>query len=211
MNRHAGVWLAFVVGGMVCCLLPSFAATQTPREKAAADKAKVVFPPDHAVLLSGTFDVITRGAEATLKVDGMPRQWGAFTGPVQVAQVGLGPGLHELRIGDRRLEIVVALNAEEHDGPNDWEVFEHHSVGDGEDRCADCHETERQGGQVAVGQLMPYTACFECHDFVDFDVTHSHPLEPLEHCQMCHALHGSSRKGLLKAPAKQLCDECHDS
>ena len=62
-----------------------------------------------------------------------------------------------------------------------------------------------------VGELKDYTACFECHGAVEFDVTHSHPLEPLEHCPMCHALHGSSREGLLKAPVKQLCADCHES
>ncbi len=43
-----------------------------------------------------------------------------------------------------------------------------------------------------------------------FDVIHSHPLEPIEHCQICHALHGSTREGLLKAPPK-LCADCHDA
>jgi len=211
MKRYAGVGLGLLIGGIVGGLLPGRAVTQTPQEGPAAEKVKVVFPPNHAVLLSGSFDVITKAGEGTLKVDGTPRQWGPFKPPIRVAPVGLDPGLHELKIGNRRLEVVVALNAEEHDGPADWEVFERHSIGDGQDRCADCHKTERQDGQIAVGELMPYTACFGCHDSVEFDVTHSHPLEPLEHCQMCHALHGSSRKGLLKAPVKQLCDECHES
>ncbi len=62
-----------------------------------------------------------------------------------------------------------------------------------------------------MGELKSYKACFECHPAVEFEVVHSHPLEPIEHCQMCHGLHASKEEALLKAPVKELCADCHDS
>ena len=62
-----------------------------------------------------------------------------------------------------------------------------------------------------MGKLKDYKACFVCHPPVEFEAIHSHPLEPIEHCQDCHTLHSSSREGLLKAPVKKLCMECHDA
>jgi predicted CXXCH cytochrome family protein len=187
-------------------------AVAVPSDKLArlADDG-VLFPPDRAVLLSGGFDVICRIDETSLEVDGKPLEWEPFAPPLHVAYVRLSPGMHELRIGQRQREIVVALNEEEHDGPEDWPILRRHEMNRFQDRCGDCHETAKQDGRVVVGELKSYEACFECHEPVEFDVTHAHPLEPIEHCQMCHALHGSARKGLLKAPAKQLCLDCHDA
>jgi len=171
----------------------------------------VLFPPDHSVLLSGNFDVICRAEQPSLEVDGRPHDWEPFQSPLRVAHVRLSPGVHELRIGDRRREIVVALNEEEHDGPDDWPLLRRHQMNANENRCADCHETTEQDSRIAVGELKTHEACFECHELLEFEVTHSHPLKPIEHCQMCHALHGSARDSLLKAPAKKLCADCHDS
>jgi predicted CXXCH cytochrome family protein len=64
---------------------------------------------------------------------------------------------------------------------------------------------------MIVGELRDNDACLACHATADLEAGHSHPLEPIKHCERCHALHGSARKGLLKAPAKQLWDEYHKS
>lgn len=182
-----------------------------PGKSATAAGDRVLFPPDRAVLLSGSFDVICRTDEPALEVDGKPREWEPFEPPVRVARIGLSPGMHELRVGDRRWEIVVALNEEEHDGPPDWPILRSHEMNRDPGRCGECHQTAKQDDRIVVGELKPHGACFECHKSVEFEAIHSHPLEPIEHCGMCHALHGSPRKALLKAPVKQLCAECHDS
>ena len=188
------------------------AVAGTPDEKDAAVAPRIMFPPDQALLLSGNFDVIVRTtAKAELLVDGKPHAWEAFAPPIHVARLSLEPGRHVVQIDDQKREFVVALYADPHAGPPGWEPFKHHPIGSEEDRCADCHETSRQNGKTAVGLLKSYKACFECHMKVDFDVAHCHPLEPLESCKNCHALHASSRQSLLRAPAKELCSKCHQS
>lgn len=204
-----------VLGGLAAGFVAARGAGE--REESGASEASsrpvdddVVFPPDQAVLLSGSFDVISKGDPASLEIDGKPWEWEPFAPPLRVAHVRLWPGVHELRIGDRCREIVVALNEEEHDGPPDWPIQQFHEINRGEGRCGDCHETSKQGGQVAVGPLKSCEACFACHEPVDFQAVHAHPLEPIRNCEACHALHASTREGLLKAPMKQLCSACHE-
>lgn len=208
MNHANRRRLRAVVGGLFCFLLLGLVGTGVPKEPV---KTKVIFPPDKSVMVSSAFDVIGITELDRFEVDGKPRPWERFEPPIRVRRIGLGPGFHELQIGDRRLEIVVALNPEEHDGPADWKIYRAHTMGNDEDRCADCHETKQQGGKTVVGELLPVEACLSCHDSVEFDLTHSHPFDPLEDCQMCHSMHASWREKLLKAPAKQLCAECHDA
>ncbi len=203
----AGLVLAGVVLGYAGAVAPEPPASSKEPAKAAG----VLFPPNQAVLLKGSFDVICRADKAALEIDGKPYPWESFHPPVYVARVRLAPGLHELRIGSRRREFIVAMNEEEHDGPEEWAHHRFHPIESDDQRCAHCHQTEKKAGRIAVGELRSYKACLECHPSVQFEAIHSHPLEPIEHCQTCHALHGSSRKGLLKAPVKQLCLDCHDA
>jgi len=171
----------------------------------------ILFPPDRAVLLKGIFDVICNGDEVPLEVNGKRYEWEAFRAPLHVARVRLSPGVYEFRIGDRQREIAVALNEDEHDGPEDWPIHRYHKIDRDKNRCADCHRTRNEDDQITVGELKSHEACLECHNSIEFDVIHSHPLEPIQDCHMCHSLHNSVRKGLLRAPAKQLCAECHDA
>ena len=210
MVRENRLRLGLLLGLLSAFLVLGYVGVVTSGERPAVDDG-VLFPPDHAVLLSGSFDVICKADQDVLEVDGRPRAWESFEPPVRVAHVRLPPGVHELRIGDRQRELVVALNEDEHDGPQSWTIYRRHPMNAKEERCGDCHETGEQDEQIRVGELKSYKACLECHGEVEFEATLSHPLEPLEPCQMCHALHGSTRKALLKAPAKKLCDDCHDS
>ena len=210
MIRENRLKLGLLLGLLSAFLVLGYAGVVIPEERAAVDDG-VLFPPDHAVLLSGSFDVICKADQDVLEVDGKPRAWESFEPPVRVAHLRLPPGVHELRIGDRQRELVVALNEEEHDGPQNWAIYHRHPMNANEERCGDCHQTSEQDERITVGELKSYKACFKCHDSIEFDVTHAHPLEPLEPCQMCHALHGSTHKALLKAPAKKLCADCHDS
>lgn len=169
-----------------------------------------IAPQDHAVLMSGTFDVICRTDGDTLFVNGQAKEWDEFSSPVRVARLRLPPGVYEIRVGECKLDVVVAMNEEEHDGPEDWPYHYRHRIKSSPRRCAVCHETEQQDGQTSVGELKSYEACMKCHTEIDFEVTHSHILEPLQECWMCHSLHGSTDKSLLKAPMRTLCEKCHD-
>ena len=211
MDRQHGLRLGLLSLPVLAALTLGYAVAFSPDEPAAPANDGVLFPPDHAVLLSGSFDVIWKGEGAALEIDGKKLEWEAFQPPLHVAHVRLSPGLHELRIGERRRQLVVALNEEEHDGPEDWPHLRQHQMNANPNRCADCHANTKQLDRTVVGELRSPDACLECHEPVDFEAAHWHPLEPIEHCETCHALHGSSRDGLLKAPVKKLCTDCHDA
>ena len=202
-------WLGPLAAVLLLCAILGYAGIVTSEEQA---EVKVVFPPERAVLLSGNFDVVCEADEAELLVDGKPQAWEPFEPPLRVSRVGLIPGMHEIQIGKRRIEICVALNEEEHDGPRDWQIREfHQGDGKGKNRCAACHVTTAKSQHTVVGELKPDTACLKCHESVDLAVTHAELPEPLELCGKCHVLHGSNRPALLRAPAKKLSAERHDS
>jgi len=187
--------------GAVLLSLPLLAVAPA----AGPPAVQVVSPPPNTVLRSRRCDVICQGP-AELTVDGRPRPWAAFAAPLHVARLRLGPGRHELRVGDR----AVAVWVEGDRAPDDW-AGRQHPIGAGADACGRCHETGTRGGLTAVGPLKSPGVCLECHRAAQVEAAHAHPLEPLRHCVSCHSPHGSSYKGLLKAPAKKLCASCHDS
>lgn len=182
----------------------------TPTPAAAA---QTLFPPNHSVLLSGGFDLIAKEDKGDLQVNGKPGKWEAFQPPLRVAHVHLSAGLNELKVGDHKVEVFVARYPDDEDAPSGWKTYKVHPVEEieGTKRCNDCHQHKKWDGQVTVGEPKDYKACLKCHDSIEFGEIHSHPLEPLEACQMCHSMHGSSQKSLLKAPVKKLCSACHES
>jgi predicted CXXCH cytochrome family protein len=117
--------------------------------------------------------------------------------------------MHEIRIGDRKVAVCVANERDL--PPASWTVYRLHSIGAGTDACGRCHETAQRDGRTEVKEPKGFQACLGCHKPAEFEVKHTHPLDPLKHCASCHAPHGSSHKGLLKAPIKKLCAECHES
>lgn len=179
----------------------------------ARPKPRIVFPPDHAVLMRGNFDLIATTEKGQLQINGKPAKWEAFAPPMRVAHLHLSAGFNELKIDERRVEVFIARYPDDEDAPGNWSTYRWHPTDetDGVKRCSACHENKPRDGRTAVGRFKGYKACFACHKAVEFEEIHSHPLEPLEPCQMCHALHGSKEKTLLKAPVKKLCAECHDS
>jgi predicted CXXCH cytochrome family protein len=166
---------------------------------------RVISPPPNTVLPSDRCYIICKGP-ADLAVDGRPEPWAPFAEPLHVARLRLEPGRHELRIGDR----TVAVWVEGGRAPDGWTARQH-PLGAGADACGRCHETAVREGRTAVGPVKSSDVCLECHRAAQFEAKHSHPLEPLRHCGSCHAPHGTSFKGLLRAPAKTLCAACHDS
>jgi len=190
--------------------------------------SRIVSPPSHSVLLSGTIDVIYRlqtdETEAALPdavpvtldslklvIDGQVEQWDPIRGAALSKRIRLAPGVHELKIGEETLECVIAMNEEDHDGPENWPVFNSHYISSKPDRCGRCHEMESDEADVfQVGDFSGPEACIECHDMIDFEVAHMHIFQPLEACHTCHAIHGSEQKSLLRAPVRELCEGCHD-
>ena len=80
---------------------------------------------------------------------------GPFRSPLSVARVGFTPGVHQIRIGSRKIDFSVALNEEEHDGPREWEIHRHHSI-PAFVRCSVCHQTSiRPAWQSSARRGLP--------------------------------------------------------
>jgi predicted CXXCH cytochrome family protein len=185
-----------------------------PKDAAAAKDAvvrKTVFPPHRAIVLSGSFDVIAEAGPAALAVNGKPQGWEAFEPPLRVAHLHLSSGKNEIQVGDQRLDLFFARYPGDEDSPKGWPTCRWHPISKlaGTRRCDACHKTQEQGTKISVGEFQGHTSCLVCHSAAKFKAIHSHPLKPLESCQTCHAIHGSTEKALLKAPAKKLCAKCH--
>ena len=178
---------------------------------------RILFPADRSIIETGKFQLICvqrpqshQKDAPRLVVDGVRMRWGQYRPPVFVARLNLSPGRHKLQIGNRTLAIFIRGNRTL-PAPRGWQVFRAHPpASNGYMECRSCHNVKRDKDAIAV--LTPRTpdACGRCHSDVQFEVKHFHPKEPLDSCQMCHAVHGSSRKALLKKPLKELCATCHD-
>lgn len=210
-SRGLRLALCFGAGGVaLACWASLLWSDERLPTSCPPSEGKVVFPPPNAILMVGTFYVIVKGGDGELLVDGQHQPWEPFAPPLRVAKVGLYPGLHEIRLGRRVIPFSVAVNEEEFEGPRSWPVYRLHTIS-AHEQCGACHVTASNNGMISIEGLKGAAACFACHRKADFEARHSHPLPPLEHCQNCHALHGSPRKSLLKADPKSLCAECHDT
>jgi predicted CXXCH cytochrome family protein len=190
--------------------------------------SRFVSPPRQSILLSGSVDIIYRLQTAegeaevpgltpasleTLKlmIDGEVQEWDPIRGAALSKRIRLMPGVHEVKIGEETLQCVIAMNEEDHDGPDDWSIFRSHYISSKPDRCGRCHEMESDESDIfQVGKFSGPEACLECHDMIDFEVNHMHVFQPLEACHTCHTIHGSEQKSLLRAPVRELCEGCHD-
>lgn len=210
----SAVFLA-VVGVSILILVAGARVTrgETDAAEPGNDAPAVVSPGHRIVLADDEVTLICRADDARLSIDGAAGRWEPFSPPLRVSRLKLTPGAHTIQAGGRTLDVFVVSGKNGAKPPEGWDTCGSHPMPDesGSARCAACHVIEQDDDNRAiVVELKSYKACFECHRPVDFEVDHAHILEPLEACQMCHALHGSKHASLLKAPMRQLCAECHD-
>lgn len=170
------------------------------------DGVAMVFPPDKCVVFDGCFDVICKSKEdSILDAEGELVEWEAFESPVRVASVSLYSGANTLQIGDRKVEVFVARDADNPGGPNGWKIYRMHAMaGSGAKRCGKCHEIQQESNVAKVGNpKSPEQSCLTCHETDELKGTHAQVLKPLEDCWKCHDVHGSPYEHLLKAPVEK--------
>lgn len=196
--------------GVVCGIriASSRAAEPTGGKREGGTAPAILSPLHRSVLLSGRFDVIYRGEEVPLRVNSQERDWeSSYASPVRVGHLRLSPGMHRLQIGDQSVEVCVALNEMEHDGPSDWPISRSHPMSPEEDRCADCHRTKWLDERLVVEQVRSPESCLGCHRAGDLEEPH----EPFggvpKDCRECHVLHASPYRPLLKAPRSKILEQ----
>jgi predicted CXXCH cytochrome family protein len=76
-----------------------------------------------------------------------------------------------------------------------------------ENKCEECHAST--GKKFEDFQKPDPLLCIKCHqkELTRYPVMHG-PVAVAE-CQLCHAPHESTIKGMLKQPSPQVCVQCH--
>lgn len=77
--------------------------------------------------------------------------------------------------------------------------------------CSACHEPGGTAPETPLGRVKMPDRCTTCHQLVDLRLAHSHVMEPLGKCSMCHDPHGSNRPNLLLDDRAKLCVQCHEA
>jgi len=78
-------------------------------------------------------------------------------------------------------------------------------------KCGSCHENHSHNPKLLARDVK--SACGTCHpeEASLAQARFPHPPAKDEDCLSCHAGHGSTNKGILKEPQKELCAGCHDT
>lgn len=184
-------------------------------------KILVIFPKDKSIIRAKEISLICElqreigekpKKPPKILVNGLALQWDSkFELPTLVAHVKLSPGLNEIQIEGVKLSVYLALDKAKEPPKGLRELYFHPpSSSDRQLECSLCHSTEKRDGRLRLEKAPVPNSCDRCHSELEFELKHHHPKQPIEQCNMCHSIHGSNIKGLLKKPSKQLCAECHD-
>jgi DmsE family decaheme c-type cytochrome len=86
----------------------------------------------------------------------------------------------------------------------------HHPIVEGKVKCSDCHNPHGAISPVMLRNASVNEQCTSCHTDKRGPFVFEHP--PVEeNCATCHNPHGSSHDRLLREPAPNLCQDCHDT
>ena len=141
---------------------------------------------------------------------------GLWIPPVWLTVRTVAAGPHEVTLGATRVRFQACELDATANPTSSSHYVAHPPAVEGVVTCTGCHQLNRATRPPRfddmAGFLLPETpgVCFRCHDRADFFLTHSHRVEHLSFCQMCHDPHGSNRPALMKTPQEQACKECHE-
>ena len=143
-----------------------------------------------------------------------PSNDGVFFPPAIVVIRSLSPGLHTLSAGETTVQFFVRDEEGKKTPPSEWPSYVPHPPAGSEGMtCVACHELSEKRRFVnmnAAFSLEKPSGCFDCHERLEFNLTHNHRYESLAFCQMCHDPHGATADHLLKIPQKKACTLCHE-
>lgn len=182
--------------------------------------SQILWPPKNVVVLKGTFPVIATNKASEIQVDGkLVERVSRWHEPLQVAWIGLNPGIHELTVGTTTQKFCVALNDVENEAPKNWPICRSHTIRNLDNGCEECHASTTAEGEPQTDatptQLLESPEipgkCVECHTTEAIETTHQHPADSLTNCTLCHRIHSARREKLLQYPKDILCTQCHEA
>jgi predicted CXXCH cytochrome family protein len=164
----------------------------------AAAANLILAPPPEASFQSGPVQVIARvDGDSELKLDGRPVRVESPHPGVVKASLTPGPGIHELTLGGQKVRFAV--------GPAEgFKDFRGHAPAS---TCDSCHAVRNGRWRFVRASLA--NVCSRCHAKEAFPAKHTHQMDLLPDCQMCHDPHGSTSAAHLKLTRENACKQCH--
>jgi predicted CXXCH cytochrome family protein len=169
-----------------------------------ANKPEIFRPADESILQSGTVQVVARvSGQDKLLVDGKPVPVKQPAPTALVADLELTAGMHELAL-ESGPKVRVFVPGGSAKAPDGWQPFRPHPPAA---QCDTCHSVT--DGAWAMKNAVTAESCATCHDLKSFPKSHTHTVEVLEECQLCHQPHGSKASFHLKFDKETACKQCH--
>jgi predicted CXXCH cytochrome family protein len=131
-----------------------------------------------------------------------------------LATLTLKPGAHVLEVAGASTRLFRSMTTNLSDAPKGWLLFHPHPPAHDTSQpmdCQSCHEVRVAEAKSLLGRAKVPQTCQQCHGEVELRLIHSHIMEPLANCRMCHNPHGTSRPSLLINDQDKLCSQCHEA
>ena len=166
-------------------------------------EGRILRPVDKSALPAGEVDVVATAPGGKLELDGKPVTAEQPFPNVLHARLKTAAGEHKLALvwagGTQEIRFYTGAQP-----PAGFAVFRRHPP-TGVD-CARCHELTRRGRFHFKGG----ESCLGCHQQDAFAKVHSHKVETLNECGLCHNAHGSTGKAHLLFSKETACKQCHN-
>ena len=161
---------------------------------------RIFAPPAGARFPAGaSVRVIARMAPgAEMKLDGVPLSMESPHPGVATLELKLTPGAHTFQLGDQSIRVVAG------DGVDEGKPFRAHPP---VSNCGACHTVRNGRWRFLRASLS--NVCSQCHAKETFPARHTHAMDVLPDCQMCHDPHGSTAAAHLKMDRDAACRQCH--
>ncbi|HYZ85132.1 MAG TPA: cytochrome c3 family protein, partial [Bryobacteraceae bacterium] len=167
---------------------------------------EILRPLDGSVLASGNVSFVARvNGPAKLLVDGKPAPAVNPAPNALMATLKLEPGAHELVLDLGSAKQTAKVFVGTGSAPAGFEPFRAHPPTAA--TCDACHAVKDNVWALKFDTTAE--ACMKCHDATQFPKKHTHVVNVLEECQMCHMPHGSKAASHLKMNKETACKQCH--
>ena len=168
----------------------------------ADDPGRIVRPVDKSAFAAGPVEVNATAPDGKLELDGRAVNAETPFPNVLHAKLQPSPGLHKLALvwpnGRQEIDFFVGTNP-----PAGYALFRPHPPGVIV-ACTQCHELSKRGRFRFRG------GCTDCHAAEAFPKVHTHKMDVLAECGMCHNAHGSTVKAHLLHDKAAACKLCHN-
>lgn len=158
----------------------------------------ILAPPPDSAFSPGPVRLIARtGGQNEPKLDGQPIKVESPHAGVVTAELQPSPGPHEITLGTQKIRFVVGKA----DG---FTAFRPHPPAN---TCNACHAVRNGRWRFIRASLS--NVCSQCHSKETFAAKHTHQMDLLPDCQMCHNPHGSTAPAHMKLSRENACKQCH--